>query len=367
MRFIIPLLFLLFLFRSSYAQENVFENKQLLDSIEVCADHIYNCRFDSARSIIKFLDNQTNNHPINPLLHGLIYYWENFPLSPDNEYAKSFIDSLSRCIEIAEKILDKNSNDIDANLLALTSRMLLMMYYADNGLYFGAFEHVYQSYKLAMKSFDLKNKNNEFYYYTGLFNYYREEYPKAHPIFKPIVYFLRKGNPKKGLEELQFTSQNCVLMDTEANIFLVYIYLFYENNPAKALHYAENLYDNHKNNNIFLSRYIELLLITKNFTKAEIMLDKLKIKSINNEYANMNSSVLQGILEEKYYKNHTKAINHYENGLKRAETFKSYTDSFKTHAYIGLSRIYRLKKNQNLADKYYKKAEEFGNYDYYFD
>lgn len=367
MRFILILLFPLFLYYSSNAQESVFENKQLLDSIEVCIDHIYNYQFDSAEVQLKYIRSQTNNHAINPFLYGLFYYWKCYPLIPENEYVSNFIDSLHRSIEISQKMVNNNNESLEGNYILLTSRALLMMYYADNGIYMKAFEHIYPCYKLVMKSFQLREGNDEFKYYTGLFNYYREEYPKAHPMYKPLVYFLKKGNTQKGLEELQYTAENCIFMDTEAYVFLIIIYLNYENNPEKALEYATKLYNLNKNNRYFLARYIELKLVAKNSDKVEELIQKLFKKSEQDDFTTMLAYIYKGIYEERFNENYTIALSNYKKGLELAEKYNTYANNFKTYAFIGLSRIYKMKEMIDLAEKYFEMAEDTARYDYFFE
>ncbi len=365
----LTLIFVIFFLQFSQAQVKIFENVQLLDSIEVCIDHIYNYQFDSAKVLIEYIDEQTANHPIGTFLYGMYYYWINYPLTPDSEYVSAFLDSLTCCINITQRILHDDKNNAEINLLSLTSRALLMMYYADNGIYRKAIEHIYPQYKLAMKSFRLRERNAEFNYYTGLYNYYREEYPKAHPIFKPVVYFMKRGNTKKGLEELRYTTENCIFMDTEAYVFLVIIYLNYENNPKKALKYARELYNLNLNNRFFLARYIELKLVAKDSARVEELIQKLLVRSEQDEFTKMLAYIYKGMYEEIYNQNYTIAMYDYKKGLKLAEKYEIYgiANNFKTYAYLGLSRIYKIKEKEDLSEKYYEKAEDAAKYDYYFD
>lgn len=363
----LTLIFVILFFQFSQAQEKIFENEQLLDSIEVCIDHIYNYQFDSAEVQLKYIRSQTNNHVINPFLYGLFYYWKSYPLTPENEYVSNFIDSLHLSIELSQKIVHNNKESLEGNFILLTSRALLMMYYGDNGIYIKAIEHVYPVYKLVMKSFNLRKRNNEFNYYTGIYNYYREKYPKAHPIYKPVVYFLRKGDTKKGLEELQYAAENCIFMDTEAYIFLVIIYLNYENNPEKALKYAKVLYNLNENNRFFLARYIELKLVAKDSAGVEELIQKLFEKSEQDDFTTMLAYIYKGMYEERFNENFTIALYDYKKGLKLAEKYNSYANNFKAYAFLGLSRIYKRKEKKDLAEMYFEKAEDIARYDYYFE
>jgi len=356
----------IFLLKPADSQISIYKNQQLLDSIEICVDYIYNYQFGEAQPLIRYIGEQSPKHPISTFLWGMLYYWQNFPLTPANVYSLSFVDSLERSVEISYGILEDDSENPEVNLLLLTGRSFLMMYYADNKIYRKAFEHIYPGYKLTMKSFYFREHLEEFNYYTGLFNYYREEYPKAHPMYKPLVYFLRDGNTEKGLEELYYTSQNCIFMDTEAYVFLIIIYLNYENNPLMAKKYAEELYNLKSNNRYFLSRLIETKLMARDTTNIEGLLEKLFRVSENDQFTLSLAYIYKGIFEEKYNQNYTIALYDYKKGLKLAEKYDSYLDSFKVYAYLGLSRIYELKQNHELAEEYFEKAENLAIYDYFF-
>ena len=64
--------------------------------------------------------------------------------------------------------------------------------------------------------FDLMHKNPEFYYTTGLYNYYREQYPESHPGYKTVVWVLAGGDKEKGLQLLHKASKEALFTKTEA-------------------------------------------------------------------------------------------------------------------------------------------------------
>ena len=90
-------------------------------------------------------------------------------------------------------------------------------------------------YSFMKKGFDLTEEYREFNFPVGMYNYYREKYPELHPVYKPFMFFFRNGDVSKGLRQLERSVKENVFTKPEAGMFLVHIYLYYENNPAAAL------------------------------------------------------------------------------------------------------------------------------------
>ena len=61
----------------------------------------------------------------------------------------------------------------------------------------------------------------DFYFFTGLYNYYREAYPEAHPIYKVLAFLFPRGDREKGSAELQNAGANSIMLKAEAYSFLV--------------------------------------------------------------------------------------------------------------------------------------------------
>ena len=61
---------------------------------------------------------------------------------------------------------------------------------------------------------------SDFYFFTGVYNYYREAYPEAYPVYKPLALLFPKGSKTKGLEDLLIASKNSIFLKAEAFSFL---------------------------------------------------------------------------------------------------------------------------------------------------
>src|SRR5205807_1124033 len=81
----------------------------------------------------------------------------------------------------------------------------------------------------------------DIYFSTRVYDYFVIQYPETHPVYKPFMFFFAKGDKKRGITELEFCVENGIFSGIESLHYLANIFLKYENDPAKALTYSEQL------------------------------------------------------------------------------------------------------------------------------
>jgi hypothetical protein len=361
------LIFIMFLSAcSAYAQQKILTNKDLMGLIRTGIDKSYNSEFDAAEKIYREVEKRAPGHPAAPLLFSLNYYYKYYPLTPESAGAEPFENNIQEAIRRAGVMIDKNSEDIEAQAMDMIARALLNMYYVDNGNSFKAIPQIMPIYRAVIKGFTLKDKFNEYYFTTGLYNYYREAYPDAHPIYKPVTSFLQHGNKNLGINQLQYAADSCAFLRNEALIFLKIIYLNYENNPEKALIYSRRLFDKYPGNLTFLAGYAETLMMNKQYEKARAPIFLLLSRGSKNVAIVMKALILKGIYEEKVKKDLGIAEKNYIAGMKAAETLGPSVDAYRAYACLGLSRVYKLNGNSDKSADFRKKGENFAHYKYFF-
>ena len=175
-----------------------------LNLIKNGVDSIYNMQFAYADKVYNKISRQYPDHPLVLLFKGIETYWENYPMLPSSSKYPFFEDVLRKCVGISEK--NSNSvNEAEYLLANLSARGSLIQFYANNGLENEVIPIATTTYRFIKRSFDFTSVYSDFYCFTGLFNYYREVYPEAHPAYKPLTFLLRKGNRIKGLEAVSYT------------------------------------------------------------------------------------------------------------------------------------------------------------------
>lgn len=332
------------------------------EKIKAGVDEIYNCEFDKAETIYNYINTKYPNNTIPHLYMGLMLYWKYFPIIPESPVSKTFISYLEKSVELAEKRFKEDPNDAENLLSGMGALGLMLLYYADNGMIRNVLSLAPETYKFVMRSFEFTNTYYDFYFITGLYNYYREAYPEAHPIYRPVVVFFPHGNKKLGLKQLQLASDSAIFLKAEANSFLSGIYLTFELNPAKACIYSRKLADSYPRNNEFKTDLIKDLLLMKKYDEAEKLLDCLPY-NIDNQYLQAQIDILRAIFVEKQYKNDNRAEKLYWSGIKKMDAYKDFGNEYKSYAYFGLSRICKRANEMKRMKKYRKMADDLAYYE----
>jgi tetratricopeptide (TPR) repeat protein len=319
-------------------------NSQILsDSIAVGhinsgMDYLYSRQFDKAKMIFTELERLYPGHPVNYLYHSNIIYWENYPLIPSSPYRNTFEEDLNNCMELAAKKEYSEKYAAESLLVNVCARGFLLLFYADNDLSFKVIPLATGTYKYIIRSFDFVSSFSDFYYFTGIYNYYREEYPKIRPVYKPLASLFPPGDKARGLAELERAAELSIFLKAEAYSLLSWIYTGFENNFTQALFFSRKLTEKYPENHMFRALHIKILLLLKQYDPAE---DLLKIPDNNsgNRYYDAQVLIFKGIIQEKKYRNYALAKKFYEEGISSASFFGNYADEYCGYAYMGLSRV----------------------------
>lgn len=350
----------IFLIESLPVNGQILKDTASLELLKQGVDDVYNFKFENAREASQRLEQLYPDHPVISILNGMITYWENYPLNPNSPGYNDYETYMRNCIKICEET--RNPSDYAEYLLAnLGARGMLLMSYADNNLSDNVFPLAKTTYRYIRQAFDYSSYYPDFLFFTGLYNYYREAYPDAHPVYKILAFLFPKGDKKEGLEEMQFAARNSIMLKAEASFFLSYIYIHYENDFDKAYIYSRYLTELYPDNLLYIALCIKNLLLEKRYDEAEEMIKSAESKS-DNPFLKAQISIFNGILEEKKYRNYTAAKKFYNEGLNQIDKFDSYGNEFSSYAYFGLSRIADLEKDKTYRKLYRKKAIDLTNY-----
>jgi hypothetical protein len=359
--FTIRIQIVLLLFSAPYLiNAQVLRDTSSLNLVKRSIDNIYNLRFDDAREICRKLSLSYPEHPVIYVLKGMVTYWENFPLLPSSPAHISFENDLRRCIELCEG--KHNQADIAEFLLAnLSARGLLLLFYTDNAMNKEVFPLAISTYTYIRRSFDYTSTYTDFYFFTGLYNYYRAAYPEAYPLYKSLALLFPKGDRMKGLNDLHMAAYNSLLFKAEASSFLSAICLSFENNYQLAYEHSKYLHELYPANIQYLSMFIKNLLLIKQYDDAESHVKYLE--SLNsNPYSKAQLAIFYGILQEKKYHNIKLAKQYYSEGINGMAAFGYLGNDFTAYCYFGLSRISKLNNDNAASNTYLKKAIELADF-----
>ncbi len=348
-------LLLFFCLNTGAANKQILRDTAAINLVRQGIDRIYNSRFREAEVILARIDRLYPGHPVSLLLKGMEIYWENYPLLPTSQARKPFEESLHKCIDLTDD-KKKQAEEPEYLLANLCARGLLLLFYTDNNLSFEAFPLIGRTYQGIRSSFNYTDVCADFFYFTGVYNYYREVYPETYPVYKPITIIIPKGDKLEGIKQLRQAAGNSVVLRAEALTFLSQVFLNFENNTQQSLFYSMTLHELYPDNPSYEKEYIKNLLLSKQYDKAESQLLSHET-NLTNSFFKAEFDILNGILKEKKYKDFKSAGKLYLAGVKALSLFGNYGREFSSFAYYGLSRIsasdgdkYNTKQYRKLGD-----------------
>ena len=352
--------FLLFLlFTPFLAPAQILTDPAAQQIVEKALDHIYNYEFAEAAPYIRQIQTKYPQSPIVPVLRALTLQWQYLPISDSRAVTNQYVQQVDLAIKGVEQLINKNENDPEAIFLGLTAHGYMAMKHNMDDESMKAVGESRKAYVYMKDGFKLMDKNIEFYFSTGLYNYYVERYPIDHPVVKPFMLFFKSGNIALGLKQMDVSAKRAIFTRPEANFYLAHIYVKHETNFPKAVEHLDFLVDRYPRNPIFQLRYVEALLLASRYPEAQKALAKLK--GMQHRLVPAAISTFEGLLAEKAEKNDAEATKFYLAALKQPVDI-AYTKEEHSLAYAGLARIAARANNRAQAGAYYKKALDGSEY-----
>lgn len=355
MKKLVVLLFLL----PAWVQAQVLTDTGLQQTVLKALDNIYNFDFAQANVYINQINARYPQSPVAPTLRSLALQWQYYPIKDYKAVTAQFVQANDQTIALAGKMLERDKTDSEGIFFALTGHGYMALKYTNDNQPMKALGESKKAYTYIMDAFDLVDKNPEFYFTTGLYNYYVERYPDDHAIVRPLMWFFKDGDIALGLKQMDIAVKRAPFSRTEAAYYLTYIYLKHESQPNRAVAYSKFLTDKYPNNPIYLLRHAEGLLLAGRYDEAQPFVQRMK--QTNHKLLPMVTQVFEGILAEKAQKEDKAASSYYQNALKLPFN-DPYTKEYHAMAYAGLARIAARSSDRSAAKNYYKKALDIGEY-----
>ncbi|MEZ5069702.1 MAG: hypothetical protein R2751_01725 [Bacteroidales bacterium] len=333
----ITLLILLFHPAALTAQASYLHRPDLQAMADSCLRHTYGFQFDQARWFQEELQKRTPGHPAPSFLHALLVYWENFPLTPGEAEESKFLGLMDESIRLAQDMIPHPETHLEGVFFDLHARAFKAMHHADNGKIGPVVPDLRSMYSFTREGFGLKDEFIEFYFSTGLYNYYIEAYPEAHPAYKPLVSFMQKGDKALGLKQLNRVINEGVFLRTEAILFMSLIQLNYEKDLNTAALYAERLFREFPKNTYYQGHLVTIQLHRHRYERVDQILRTMDGQ--NDPYSRLVREYARAFLAEGSG-NQKVATEGYRRTLFHAEEMGEFANLFQAMACMGLSRIH---------------------------
>ncbi|PWJ57144.1 tetratricopeptide repeat protein [Dyadobacter jejuensis] len=350
---------LLFALGSTQAHSQLLNDANAIKTIQSSLDKIYNYEFSEAQLLINKIERQYPGHPVSHILDSFVLFWKYLPVKDHKTMSKVYVDHLNKCLEAVEKKFGDDSKDPEAVFYTMVARGYLAMMHNYNGELINAATEGKRAYGAFTEGLKLTGKNPEFYFTSGMYNYYVELYPEVHPIVKPLMIFFKSGNKELGLKQMEIGTRLGTITRAESCYYLAHIYTKYETRTDKAVFFMQKLVDWYPENPLFMMKYIEAQLLAQQYQQAKAKMTKLK--KYNTGFYPGAHQLFAAMLLEKEDKNDQAAKNAYLAAI-RLPHDSQYTDEYVPLAYAGLARIAHREGDRAKAKAYYKKCLETAEY-----
>ncbi len=324
-------------------------------------DFLYNQQFDQAKETLNAVKSAYPQHPVKYLLNAIELQWQHIPIDQNPEILKRYIAELNKCITASKVIYKNPKHKKEATFFLLAAHGFVALSKNYQKEYFEAASEAKKAHSFFNEGKKYKNENPEFLFASGLYNFYRVQYPESHPMVKPVMMFFEDGNKKLGLLELENSYKKSIFSRTEAALYLVSINIKYESNFKKSLVYSHILNSKYPNNYIFRIKHIESLLLNNEFEEAMKLNEQLK--SRKDKVSQLSTLVFDAFKEEHADKNLQGAMINYAKALKIQHDDR-YTKEYHGMAYLGMARIFAKQKDLVKAKAFYKECLKIAEYEW---
>jgi hypothetical protein len=266
---------------------------------------------------------------------------------------------------MAEELVEYDVTYQEGIFFDLFGRAFKAMFWADNGKSGKVIPDLGNMYRRTKEGFELKDQFVEFYFSTGLYNYYIEAYPEAHPVYKPLLSFMLEGDKQLGLEQLNHAINHTVYLKVEALLFMSLIQLKYEEDLPSAAVYARRLHHDYPDNIYYRGHLLTILLHQHSYMEVQEMLRIMEGEK--DPWSDMIRTLAEAFMAEKQSANDLLAAEGYKKLRNSADSFGPFADVYAAMAYMGLSRLNEQKGLESEARRYARKASKLTAYHFILD
>jgi len=282
---------------------------------------MYNFNFDRAERQYNYLKKQYGWHPLPYFLMGLNYWWQILPDIENKEFDEQFLAYMDTALVLSERIYEE-VDKIEGAFFLAASHSFKGRLYSERRDYTKAAFAGKKALNYLEECRGHEDFSPEILFGDGLFNYYAKWIREEYPLLRPFMAFFPEGDKELGIEQLEETARNAFYSRTEAQYFLMRILLFENGDVDGAFQIAKYLHEMYPNNAYFHRFYARLLYQSGKYTEAipvcETIMERIDLQWPGYEY---NSG---------------------------------------RYAAFFLGHIYEIKQKDDLAQKYYEYAKEYG-------
>ena len=353
-------IFVLFLITLSVRdlKAQFLEDAEAMGLVKSSIDHIYNFEFAQADKYAAEIGKKYPGHPVTYLLKAFSMNWRYLPIDSNKEKMEEYQKLLQKCLEATRQRYGSGSTDPEAVFFTMASHGYIALTHNYRGEFLKAVGEARKAYNALVDGMRFVEINPDFYFTSGLYNYYVNVYPEMYPAVKPLMIFFKNGNKTKGLQQLRLGAEKGVITMAETCYYLSHIYMAFEDRMSDGLIYTGKLRHKYPGNPVYRMRYIENLLHLGRY--AEAAKENLVLAKYNKGLFQKAYHCFDGLLKE-HDGNDRGAKEAFERALALPLEMQ-YIKEYHAMAYAGLARIADRAGDKKLARAQYKKCLEYAEY-----
>lgn len=323
-------------------------------------DFAYNMDFAPALERFDALIQLDPGRPKGHLLKAVSHYYLYLIDMSDEKARETFLTLAKQTLEVAQRRLQKQRDDLDALFALGTMNMYLAAFYGESNSWVRAYWYGKEGINYLQALVDREPTYADAYLGLGLYHYYASVMPR---LVKAISYLLgMEADRRKGLKELQIAEQQGTYASVEARFFLGYIYLYMEKDFPRALRYFRELCDSYPRNPVFL---IVLGDCYRKLGQHDLAIQAFERSTIPENYRKfprlINSAYY--LLGNIYFEKNDleNAIAYYRKAVENSALFPDRDDGVYSWGLYKQGECFEMLGKRELAVSYYRRVQKVDN------
>jgi tetratricopeptide (TPR) repeat protein len=351
----------------SHVQAQSLPAAEFETKIKKGIEYVYNLEFENADKQFKELIVAQPENPAGHFFLAMVTWWK-ILIDIDNEqYDEQFYDSLDKVVDLADEILDKDENDVNALFFKGGAIGFKGRLKAHRSSWLDAANAGRKALPIVQIASDLDPNNFDILLGSGIYNYYAEVIPNEYPFVKPLLLFVPPGDKTKGIQQIKTASEKGKYASIESAYFLLQIYYQFEKDYPKALDLSEKLSARFPNNMLFHKYLGRCYVVMSNWSKVKSVWSEI-LERCKKGQQGYNAGVER---EAEYYLGlHDMTIGSRDQALKhfyRSDELSRNLDKdgpsgFMVLANMKVGNIYDAMSKRDLAIAQYRKVLDMKEY-----
>jgi tetratricopeptide (TPR) repeat protein len=336
--------------------------------VNVGIDAIYNVEFDKAHTSFERVIELYPDHPAGYFMDAMIDWWKIVLDIRSRSNDAQFERKIQRVLDICDRILEKQPNDIVALFFRGGSLGFIGRFHAMRKNYLDAASTGKEALDVLNACQKLAPGNHDIMLGTGIYNYYAAIFPEKYPVLKPLMMFLPRGDRELGLLQLKAAAEKARYSSVEAKVLLISAYYEFEQNASAAYPYALELATKYPNNPSFQRWLGRCLVKLGKLDTMEIVWRKVIVNYMDKRYGYDMYAAREALyyigLARMFARDYEIALKYFYKCDEASRTLdKEGPSGFMVKLNMKVGQIYDLQGKRALAIDQYNKVLSFNEYE----